>query len=176
MGWLWRSSTSTVEGTTAPVPSNISSEPQPPPVPAPGREPQPERPRRSPTRDELAEAELQSFLKELESDTRPSNAEGRSSQQAPRPQPPPPTPSNLTLEESLLPTDMSCRQAFDAAFYCQSMGGQFNNLYRYGKIRNCSENWRDFWFCMRTKGYPPEQKEGTYTPKSRQWPSVNMLA
>ena len=116
--------------------------------------------KKSPTRDELAEAELRSLLEELEADVRPSSTKYNRV-----PQPPPAhstvtQSSNLTLEESLLPTEMSCRQAFDAAFYCQSLGGQFNNLYRYGTIRSCSENWKDFWFCMRTKGYPPEQKEG----------------
>jgi hypothetical protein len=66
----------------------------------------------------------------------------------------------LSLEESLLPTDMSCREAFDAAFYCQSLGGQFTNLYRYGGIRSCSENWSDFWFCMRMKSYHDAERGG----------------
>lgn len=57
------------------------------------------------------------------------------------------------LAESLLPTTMDCEQAFNQAFYCQSLGGQWNNIYRYGGVRSCSENWDDFWFCMRVKGY-----------------------
>ncbi|ROV97765.1 hypothetical protein VMCG_07378 [Cytospora schulzeri] len=57
------------------------------------------------------------------------------------------------LAESLLPTTMDCEQAFNQAFYCQSLGGQWNNIYRYGAVRPCSENWDDFWFCMRVKGY-----------------------
>ena len=57
------------------------------------------------------------------------------------------------LAESLLPTTMDCEQAFNQAFYCQSLGGQWNNIYRYGSVRPCSENWDDFWFCMRVKGY-----------------------
>lgn len=57
------------------------------------------------------------------------------------------------LAESLLPTTMDCEQAFNLAFYCQSLGGQWNSLYRYGSVRSCSENWNDFWFCMRVKGY-----------------------
>lgn len=24
------------------------------------------------------------------------------------------------------------------------------NLYRYGSMRNCSDQWANFWFCMRT--------------------------
>ncbi|KAJ3503197.1 hypothetical protein NM208_g16564 [Fusarium decemcellulare] len=74
-----------------------------------------------------------------------------------------PTPSDIpprdTLSEALLPTDMSCRQAFDQAWACNSMGGQWNAVYRYGEMRSCSEHWDDFWFCMRTKGYSPEMRE-----------------
>jgi hypothetical protein len=46
---------------------------------------------------------------------------------------------------------MSCREAFDAAFYCQSLGGQWNAVYREGEVRSCSAHWEDFWFCMRTR-------------------------
>jgi hypothetical protein len=53
---------------------------------------------------------------------------------------------------------MSCRQAFDDAFYCQSLGGQFNNVYRYGALRSCSEHWSQFWFCMRTRSKAEETK------------------
>ncbi|KAF2717947.1 hypothetical protein K431DRAFT_206898, partial [Polychaeton citri CBS 116435] len=52
---------------------------------------------------------------------------------------------------ALLPRDMSCRQAFDQAFYCQSLGGKFNDIYRYGTLKSCSEQWGAFWFCMRTR-------------------------
>ncbi|PHH87512.1 hypothetical protein CDD83_8759 [Cordyceps sp. RAO-2017] len=54
---------------------------------------------------------------------------------------------------------MSCRQAFDLAWSCNSLGGQFNSVYRYGTMRSCSEVWDDFWFCMRTKSYTGELKE-----------------
>ncbi|RBQ71456.1 hypothetical protein FVER14953_00721 [Fusarium verticillioides] len=74
-----------------------------------------------------------------------------------------PTPADIpprdALSEALLPTDMSCRQAFDQAWACNSMGGQFNAVYRYGEMRSCSEHWDDFWFCMRTKSYSPEMRE-----------------
>lgn len=60
-----------------------------------------------------------------------------------------------------LPRSMSCRAAFDSAFYCSSLGGHFNDIYRYGQLRSCSEHWSDFWFCMRTKNSysGPEIKE-----------------
>jgi len=60
---------------------------------------------------------------------------------------------------SLMPTEMSCRQAFDLAWGCQSPVGQFRNIYRYGEMRACSEQWDDFWFCMRTKGWSGETKK-----------------
>ncbi|ROT43569.1 hypothetical protein SODALDRAFT_375727 [Sodiomyces alkalinus F11] len=64
-----------------------------------------------------------------------------------------PAPTLSPLAESLLPTEMSCRQAFDMAFYCQSVGGQWNAIYREGSVRSCNDHWADFWACMRIKGY-----------------------
>ena len=54
---------------------------------------------------------------------------------------------------------MSCRAAFDSAFYCTSFGGKFNDIYRYGELRSCSEHWSDFWFCMRIKSKAKGVKE-----------------
>jgi hypothetical protein len=54
---------------------------------------------------------------------------------------------------------MSCRQAFDQAFYCQSLGGKFNDIYRYGELRSCSDNWNAFWFCMRIKTLPDTERQ-----------------
>lgn len=53
---------------------------------------------------------------------------------------------------------MSCRTAFDYAFFCQSFGGQFVNVYRYGELRSCSEHWENFRLCMRTKGWSEEMR------------------
>ncbi|KAI0397120.1 hypothetical protein F5Y17DRAFT_11216 [Xylariaceae sp. FL0594] len=55
--------------------------------------------------------------------------------------------------ESLLPTTMSCQQAFDQAVHCSSLGGQWTSVYREGSMRSCSEQWGDFWFCMRLRAY-----------------------
>ncbi|KAJ9133562.1 hypothetical protein NKR23_g10679 [Pleurostoma richardsiae] len=82
-------------------------------------------------------------------------------------QPPPASPQSETdrpqtlspLAESLLPTEMSCQQAFNQAFYCQSVGGQWTSVYRAGSMRSCSDHWDDFWFCMRTKAYAPKMRE-----------------
>lgn len=54
---------------------------------------------------------------------------------------------------------MSCRQAFDLAYACQSVGGQLRSVYREGRIRSCSHLWDDFWFCMRMKSYSGPVKE-----------------
>ncbi|KAF2849875.1 hypothetical protein T440DRAFT_499447 [Plenodomus tracheiphilus IPT5] len=69
---------------------------------------------------------------------------------APSPNDAPSTTTDEPLDPSL-PRTMSCRAAFDSAFYCSSLGGHFNDLYRYGQLRSCSDHWNDFWFCMRTK-------------------------
>lgn len=53
---------------------------------------------------------------------------------------------------------MSCREAFDNAFYCQSLGGKFNDIYRFGEMKSCSDHWSSFWFCMRTKSKPEDTK------------------
>lgn len=63
------------------------------------------------------------------------------------------------VTESLLPTTMSCRQALDAAFYCQSPGGQWNAVYRGGTVRSCNAHWEDLWFCMRTRAMSGRVKE-----------------
>jgi hypothetical protein len=72
------------------------------------------------------------------------------------------------LSESLLPTTMSCRQAFDTAFHCNSLGGQWTAVYREGTMRSCSEHWDDFWFCMRTRAYAEPQKSEAIRDHYRQ--------
>ena len=54
---------------------------------------------------------------------------------------------------------MSCREAFDSAMHCRGPGGQFLNLYRYGEFRQCTEQWSQFWFCMRTRTKPDAVKQ-----------------
>ncbi|KAK2813281.1 hypothetical protein FQN50_000595 [Emmonsiellopsis sp. PD_5] len=169
MGWWW-SSAPNQDGPQSPPPQ--AAPPQPPPSNAePSSLPAHLRPV---TRDELAEAELQSFLKGLrdgssDSQSSPQPAPTTQSQQSNPPPPPSQQPSSSSsshpqstnqdiLPESLYPTTMSCRSAFDMVWFCQSLGGQWVNVYRYGEMRSCSEQWNDFWFCMRTKSYPEEEK------------------
>ncbi|KAL2155602.1 hypothetical protein VTH82DRAFT_344 [Thermothelomyces myriococcoides] len=66
------------------------------------------------------------------------------------------SPQSVAMSEHVLPTTMSCRDAFDYAWHCHTPASQWNAVYRYGSVRTCSELWDDFWFCMRTRSYPPE--------------------
>lgn len=77
------------------------------------------------------------------------------------------TPSSAIAPDSLYQDTMSCRQAFDYAFFCQSFGGQFVNVYRYGEMRSCSEHWDNFWLCMKTRGWSDELRRKTIRDHNR---------
>ncbi|KAJ2902482.1 hypothetical protein MKZ38_000532 [Zalerion maritima] len=68
-------------------------------------------------------------------------------------------PSALSPSEASLARDMTCRTAFDYAYHCQSIGGQWNAVYRHGTLQDCSERWWDFWFCMRMRGLKGKMRE-----------------
>ncbi|MCJ1302228.1 hypothetical protein MMC08_005031 [Hypocenomyce scalaris] len=144
MGWWWSSAQEAERHPTpltAPPTDTASASP---PSQAPSSSPDiADTPRTPLTRDEQADADLESLLREIQSETQSALAPTTTT---------PITPSDPTdiSPASLYPTTISCRAAFDSAFYCQSLGGQFTNLYRYGSVRNCSDQWRNFWFCMRT--------------------------
>ena len=59
---------------------------------------------------------------------------------------------------SIYASTMSCSQCFDQAYYCSSIGGQMNSIYRYGALRSCSDLWAQWRFCMRTKTMSEETK------------------
>ena len=63
---------------------------------------------------------------------------------------------------------MSCRAAFDAAFYCSSFGGHFNDIYRYGHLRSCSEHWADWRFCMALTGASREGRANAIRERYRE--------
>jgi hypothetical protein len=63
---------------------------------------------------------------------------------------------------------MSCRAAFDAAFYCSSLGGHFNDIYRYGHLRSCSEHWADWRFCMSLSGASSEGRTNAIRERYRE--------
>jgi hypothetical protein len=168
MGWFWNSNDSkavAVPTQAAPVTEEISTAPATSPSPTESKSQEEATTyKRALTRDEIAEKELNDLLAEInqESSAQAAAREERKFKRKPNL----PTTNavgatqdtNLSLEDSLYPTQMSCREAFDSAFYCQSLGGQFNALYRYGGIQSCSEHWSAFWFCMRSRSYPEDQK------------------
>lgn len=121
------------------------------------------------TREAKADKELEAFLNSLS--TSESTEANQNSHQAPKtisqPEPEERSDHDRILPDGTLnispaaiyPRTMSCREAFDQAFYCQSLGGKFNDIYRYGSLQSCSEHWGAFWFCMRTKSLPQKDKE-----------------
>ncbi|KAL1955630.1 hypothetical protein VTO42DRAFT_8363 [Malbranchea cinnamomea] len=165
MGWWWSSSSGTQEpkDPSPPDVATAQSTPSPSGTQMPIGTPQPEKPL---SRDGLAEAEFQAFLSELNQSVESSSSTPTDSASAS-------TSSKTSTASSatanghpssiapadLVPREMSCRNAFDYAWHCQSLGGQWTNVYRYGELRDCSERWSEFWFCMRTKSYPREQRE-----------------
>ncbi|KAK6340989.1 hypothetical protein TWF696_009301 [Orbilia brochopaga] len=111
----------------------------------------PSTPSQAPTksRDDLADEELSAFLKTIQSEhDHPSSSKHASS-----------SGNDSNFQDTLYPTTMSCREAFDELYFCYSLGGQFKNLYRYGAYRECADKSADFWFCMRTKMYGPVAKK-----------------
>ncbi|KAL7897875.1 hypothetical protein HDV63DRAFT_375799 [Trichoderma sp. SZMC 28014] len=161
MGWLWTSSppkppTDQSSSSTSPLPPTSS-----PSIPSSSQAP-----------NEPVDPEIQKLLDLFnKSDDTPKTSSPSSSNQppsaltswlsskfssAPEALPVPPLDP---VSESLLPTDMSCRQAFDQAWSCNSLGGQWNAVYRQGEMRSCSHLWDDFWFCMRTKSFSGTIKE-----------------
>lgn len=173
MGWWWSSDPQT------PVlkPSDPTPDPQ-PTAAEPPASPREVADKPTLSRDELADVELKSFLSTLSSDsdnhaaneTRSKTIRAlagiSSSRSTPATEPDQPTIDDAPTDvasispDALLPTTMSCRQAFDQAFYCQSLGGQFNSIYRFGAMRSCSELWSQWRFCMRTKSVYDDETKG----------------
>ncbi|KAK5937251.1 hypothetical protein PMZ80_010551 [Knufia obscura] len=83
-----------------------------------------------------------------------------------------PIPADIS-PEALYPAEMSCRSALDYAMFCQSFGGQFVNIYRYGEFRSCKNHWADFWMCMRTRQWDEKDRakaiQDHYRTKAVRW-------
>lgn len=180
MGWWWSSS----QSPSADVATTTISDPV---IAAKSQEPTQNAPTRQymlnpKPREDQADRELSDFLASLESNA-PTPAEPKNYEKiTPAPTETPthfaPSPSGAsepTLSTSpapaavdtpldispnaLYPRTMGCRQAFDQAFYCQSLGGKFNDIYRYGELRSCSDNWSAFWFCMRVRNLGDNERQ-----------------
>jgi len=155
MGWWFRSGPQSSSDkapeapvnsqSTSPNPSSSSHDPNPKLQQVPKSAPL--------TQDQRTEAEISQLLASLEP-SRAGSGNG-ASQNSASGTPPPKT----ELDNSIpLPDQMKCHTLFDAAYHCSSFGGQLNNVYRYGSMRECSEHWSAFWFCMRTRGYSTESR------------------
>lgn len=117
------------------------------------------------TKEEKADAELEALIKSFAAEANDGKATAEVAPQQSKESKPVEEPSRILPDGSLdispdaiYPRTMSCRQQFDQAFYCQSLGGKFNDIYRYGHLNSCSEQWGAFWFCMRTRTLPDKEK------------------
>lgn len=120
------------------------------------------------TREEQADLEFKKLLASLEGDINSGSSKG--SQQTPstgESGPEATLPPSSIAPESLYPDTMSCRSAFDYAFFCQSFGGQFVNVYRYGELRSCSEHWDNFWLCMKTRTWSDGSRKAAIREHNR---------
>ena len=145
MGWLWGSGPKEApKEMPKDTPSTIPTEPA-----------KQNAPSKTLTPDEQADLEFNQILADLRSeDASLSKRTGLTpdGNLSPESQ----TPSSPISPESLYQDTMSCRNAFDYAFFCQSFGGQFVNVYRYGELRSCSDHWDNLWLCMKTRTWPED--------------------
>ncbi|CAI7670807.1 unnamed protein product [Penicillium manginii] len=116
------------------------------------------------TPDQQAELEFSQILADLRAEE--DTFQKKLQQQKSDPNTPD-QPSSAIAPDSLYQDSMSCRQTFDYAFFCQSFGGQFVNVYRYGEMRSCSEHWDNFWLCMKTRGWGDELRRKTIRDHNR---------
>lgn len=169
MDWLWKSKTPSAPASASETPS-LSPSIQETSVlnPAPPTPPAAQPVNRALSRDEESNQELIAFLKDLQAQSEAEQAQKDVSTASPAV----PLPTDIS-PDSLYPTELSCRSAFDYAMFCQSFGGQFVNIYRYGSFRSCSNHWEDFWLCMRTRNWKKEDRERAiqehYRTKAVQW-------
>lgn len=155
MGWLWSSSPA------KDIPSATPAE----------ATPQNAAPPKKLTPDEQADLEFSQILADLRQEEsalsgKPQPGSSSNQNDAPTNSQSPEHTSSIA-PESLYADTMSCRTAFDYAFFCQSFGGQFVNVYRYGELRSCSEHWENFRLCMRTKGWSDEMRRKTIRDHNR---------
>ncbi|KAJ5540684.1 hypothetical protein N7494_005760 [Penicillium frequentans] len=153
MGWFWSSSPQkdNSNDTKAPVAPQSTIQNAPP---------------KKLTPDEQADMEFNQLLADLRKADGELNND-LSSSLSPNGTPFSDKPISPIAPESLYPDTMSCRSAFDYAFFCQSFGGQFVNVYRYGELRSCSEHWDNFWLCMKTRGWSDELRKKTIREHNR---------
>lgn len=152
MGWLWTS-----KPTEASAASQVTAQDgraqmdEPPSIPV--NEPI----KQTLSREEQAEQDLMELLKEFQADADSQRGERIRSRESGVLKHTTPLPDDIS-PDSLYPSTIHCQSAFDYAMFCQSFGGQFVNVYRYGSFRSCSPLWSDFWLCMRTRKWDEKDK------------------
>lgn len=129
-------------------PTDAASVAPPPKIPEPIK--------RELSSEEQASLDFEQLLREIEVE-QASSKDGKLTKSAVPLSQTVPVPEDIS-PDSLYPTELACRSALDYAMFCQSFGGQFVNVYRYGEFRSCSNHWSDFWLCMRTRNWDPKDR------------------
>lgn len=152
MGWWWNPTPSKVTPPIAEAASHQHSEDAPPdsfPTPEPIKQPL--------SREEQANQDLIELMKAFQTQSESERDQRIKSRESGVLSHTTPLPDDIS-PDSLYPSKIHCRSAFDYAFFCQSFGGQFVNIYRYGTFRSCSNHWDDFWLCMRTRQWDEKDR------------------
>lgn len=152
MGWLWNTTKTDPPAGAVAEEKTIPTAPVDPPATAP-----PEPIKQQLSREEQANEDLKQFMKEIEEEFNLARDERIQSKESGVLKHTAPLPDDIS-PDSLYPAEISCRSAFDYAMFCQSFGGQFVNVYRYGSFRSCKNHWDDFWLCMRTRQWDEKDR------------------
>ena len=151
MGWWWNS-TASKASTISSQESEVLQDARFDPPPA-AAEPF----KQTLSREEQANQDLMEMLKEFQAQSETERDERIKSRESGVLSYTAPLPDDIS-PDSLYPSEIHCRSAFDYALFCQSFGGQFVNIYRYGTFRSCSNHWEDFWLCMRTRQWDEKDR------------------
>ena len=108
------------------------------------------------SREEQASLDFEELLKEIEIEQTKAQEQRTRARKDGKPESTP-IPADIS-PDALYPAELSCRSALDYAMFCQSFGGQFVNIYRYGEFRSCKNHWSDFWLCMRTRNWAEKHR------------------
>ncbi|KIW18272.1 hypothetical protein PV08_02560 [Exophiala spinifera] len=170
MDWFWRSKSPKAHEASEPNSSSLSQASA--SIAAPALPSVAEPVKSALSREEQANQEFLELVRELQAQTEPTSEkslEGTKSARSVHT-----TPVEVDISpDSLYPTEISCRSSFDYAMFCQSFGGQFVNIYRYGSFRSCSNHWDDFWLCMRTRNWDAKDRAAAiqdhYRKKAMKW-------
>lgn len=93
---------------------------------------------------DLNDADVQKLFAELANDTRTQEPSSPSQSLASRKE-------EAAQVKILGEEPCSLQYYFDEFFMCYTPKSQLRNWYRYGEKKDCSERWKDFKWCMRTR-------------------------